>query len=110
MNKIISLLKNNDMIMAVGLVIIIAMMIIPLPPMLLDILLTLNISLSVIILLVCLFIKEPLEYSSFPIILLIATIFRLGLNVSSTRLFFCKAQPAKLSTLSDNLWSEATML
>lgn len=74
------------MIMAVGLVIIIAMMIIPLPPMLLDILLTLNISLSVIILLVCLFIKEPLEYSSFPIILLIATIFRLGLNVSSTRL------------------------
>lgn len=86
MNKIISLLKNNDMIMAVGLVIIIAMMIIPLPPMLLDILLTLNISLSVIILLVCLFIKEPLEYSSFPIILLIATIFRLGLNVSSTRL------------------------
>lgn len=72
--------------MAVGLVIIIAMMIIPLPPMLLDILLTLNISLSVIILLVCLFIKEPLEYSSFPIILLIATIFRLGLNVSSTRL------------------------
>ena len=72
--------------MAVGLVIIIAMMIIPLPAMLLDILLTLNISLSVIILLVCLFIKEPLEYSSFPIILLIATIFRLGLNVSSTRL------------------------
>ena len=81
-----SLLKNNDIIMAIGIVIIVAMMIIPLPPMLLDILLTLNISLSVIILLVCLFIKEPLEYSSFPIILLVATIFRLGLNVSSTRL------------------------
>ena len=81
-----SLLKNNDIIMAIGIVIIVAMMIIPLPPMLLDILLTLNISLSVVILLVCLFIKEPLEYSSFPIILLVATIFRLGLNVSSTRL------------------------
>ena len=81
-----SLLKNNDIIMAIGLVIIVAMMIIPLPPMVLDILLTLNISLSVIILLVCLFIKEPLEYSSFPIILLVATIFRLGLNISSTRL------------------------
>ena len=81
-----SLLKNNDIIMAIGMVIIVAMMIIPLPPMMLDILLTLNISLSVIILLVCLFIKEPLEYSSFPIILLVATIFRLGLNVSSTRL------------------------
>ena len=81
-----SFLKNNDIIMAIGIVVIVAMMIIPLPPMLLDILLTLNISLSVIILLVCLFIKEPLEYSSFPIILLVATIFRLGLNVSSTRL------------------------
>lgn len=86
LNSLVNLLKNNDIIMAVGLVIIVAMMIIPLPPMLLDILLTLNISLSVIILLVCLFIKEPLEYSSFPIILLVATIFRLGLNVSSTRL------------------------
>ncbi len=86
LNNLVSLLKNNDIIMAVGLVIIVAMMVIPLPPMLLDILLTLNISLSVIILLVCLFIKEPLEYSSFPIILLVATIFRLGLNVSSTRL------------------------
>lgn len=81
-----SFLKNNDILMAIGIVVIVAMMIIPLPPMLLDILLTLNISLSVIILLVCLFIKEPLEYSSFPIILLVATIFRLGLNVSSTRL------------------------
>lgn len=85
-NKLINLLKNNDIIMAVGLVIIVVMMIIPLPPMILDLLLTLNISLSVIILLVCLFIREPLEYSSFPIILLVATIFRLGLNVSSTRL------------------------
>lgn len=85
-SKIVSILKNNDIIMAVGLVIIVAMMIIPLPPMILDLLLTLNISLSVIILLVCLFIREPLEYSSFPIILLVATIFRLGLNVSSTRL------------------------
>ena len=81
-----SFLKNNDILLAIGVVVIVAMMIIPLPPMLLDILLTLNISLSVIILLVCLFIKEPLEYSSFPIILLVATIFRLGLNVSSTRL------------------------
>lgn len=81
-----SILKNNDIIMAIGIVIIVVMMIIPLPPMLLDILLTVNISLSIIILLVCLFVREPLEYSSFPIILLVATIFRLGLNISSTRL------------------------
>lgn len=81
-----NILKNNDIILAIGVVIIVVMMIIPLPPMILDILLTFNISLSIIILLICLFIKEPLEYSSFPIILLVSTIFRLGLNISSTRL------------------------
>ncbi len=92
LNALSSIFKNNDIILAVGLVIIVSMMILPLPPQLLDILLTLNISLSVIILLVCLFTKEPLEYSSFPIILLISTIFRLGLNVSSTRLILLKAE------------------
>ena len=79
-------LKNNDVVLAIGLVVIVAMMILPLPSMLLDLLLTINISLSVIILLVCLYTKEPLDYSSFPTILLVSTLFRLGLNVSSTRL------------------------
>lgn len=78
--------KNNDILLAIGLVTVVGMMIIPLPPMLLDILLTVNISLSVIILLVCLYTTEPLKYSSFPTILLFTTLFRLGLNISSTRL------------------------
>lgn len=84
--KLSNLLKNNDISLAIGLVFIVLMMIIPLPPAMLDILLTINISLSVIILLVCLYTKEPLDYSSFPTVLLIATLFRLGLNISSTRL------------------------
>lgn len=84
--KILDVLKNNDILLAIGLVVIVSMMIIPLPPQLLDILLTLNISLSIIILLVCLYTTEPLKYSSFPTILLVSTLFRLGLNVSSTRL------------------------
>lgn len=84
--KLSDLLKNNDISLAIGLVFIVLMMVIPLPPAMLDILLTVNISLSVIILLVCLYTKEPLDYSSFPTVLLIATLFRLGLNISSTRL------------------------
>lgn len=84
--RLAKLLKNNDIALAIGLVTIVAMMVLPIPPDILDILLTLNISLSIIILLVCLYTKEPLDYSSFPTILLIATLFRLGLNVSSTRL------------------------
>lgn len=86
LQKIAFLLKNNDIVLAVGLVTIVGMMVLPIPPSVLDFLLTINISLSVIILLVCLYTKEPLDYSTFPTILLIATLFRLGLNVSATRL------------------------
>ncbi|MCQ2958422.1 MAG: flagellar biosynthesis protein FlhA, partial [Candidatus Gastranaerophilales bacterium] len=86
LKKLATTLKNNDVVLAIGLVVIVAMMILPLPSILLDLLLTINISLSVIILLVCLYTKEPLDYSSFPTILLVSTLFRLGLNVSSTRL------------------------
>lgn len=80
------LLKHNDVLLAVGIVLVITMMLIPLPPQLLDILLTLNIALSVTILLVTLYTQEPLQYSTFPTILLFSTLFRLGLNVSTTRL------------------------
>lgn len=91
-NKIALILKNNDIALAIGLVTIVGMMVIPLPPQLLDVLLTLNISFSIIILLVCLYTKEPLDYSTFPTILLIATLFRLGLNISSTRLILLHGQ------------------
>ncbi len=91
MGKLKDLLKNNDIVLAICLVTIVLMMVIPIPAQLLDLLLTLNISLSVLILLVCLYTKEPLEYSSFPTILLIATLFRLGLNVTSTRLILLEA-------------------
>src|SRR5690242_10278390 len=80
------LLKHNDVLLAVGMVLIIGMMLIPLPAFLLDILLTINIALSVTILLVTLFTKETLEYSTFPTMLLFSTLFRLGLNVSTARL------------------------
>lgn len=86
LNKLAFLLKNNDIVLAVGLVTIVAMMVLPIPSGILDVLLTINISFSVVILLVCLYTKEPLDYSTFPTILLIATLFRLGLNVSATRL------------------------
>lgn len=80
LQKIAFLLKNNDIVLAVGLVTIVGMMVLPIPPGILDFLLTINISLSVIILLVCLYTKEPLDYSTFPTILLIATLFRLGVE------------------------------
>ena len=92
LSKLSNILKNNDIVLAIGLVVIVCMMVIPLPAAILDLLLTINISLAVVILLVCLYTQEPLDYSSFPTVLLIATLFRLGLNVSSTRLILLHGQ------------------
>ncbi len=78
--------KNTDIVFAIAIISMIVIMVIPLPFFLLDLLLTLNMSLAVIMLLVSIYIKEPLDFSSFPSLLLIATLFRLSLNVASTRL------------------------
>lgn len=86
MDQLKRLLKNKDVILPVGVVFIVVMLLIPMPPFLLDILLTVNIAFSVTILLVALYTQESLEYSTFPTILLVSTLFRLALNVSSTRL------------------------
>jgi flagellar biosynthesis protein FlhA len=91
-----SVLRRSDAILAGAVVGIVAMMIIPLPPMLLDVLIVLNITFSLTILLVALNIREPLEFSSFPPLLLIATLFRLGLNVSAARLILLNAHAGEV--------------
>jgi flagellar biosynthesis protein FlhA len=78
--------KRTDLFLAFGVMGILVMLIFPLPSVLLDLLLAVSIILSVLILMTALFIEEPLEFSSFPTILLIATMLRLALNLASTRL------------------------
>lgn len=78
--------KQTDILLAIAIMTIIAMLLLPMPAFMLDVLLTINIALSITILLVTIYTQEALEYSSFPTILLMSTLFRLGLNVSSTRL------------------------
>ncbi|WP_371369004.1 Flagellar biosynthesis protein FlhA [Sporomusa rhizae] len=80
------LTKYSDVMIAVAIITIVVMMIIPLPTMLLDLLLTLNITLALVIVMVAIYNIEPLDFSVFPSLLLITTLFRLALNVSSTRL------------------------
>ena len=80
------LLAHRDVLLAVGILMIVAMMVIPMPAVALDLLLALNIAFAVLILIAALFTREPLDFSVFPSILLIVTLFRLALNVSSTRL------------------------
>ncbi len=70
----------------IGVVGIIMLLVVPVPPFLLDILIILNIMFALVILLTSMFVKKPLDFSVFPSLLLVATLFRLGLNVASTRL------------------------
>jgi flagellar biosynthesis protein FlhA len=81
-----ALFRRSDVWMAFGLLSIVAMMILPVPPFMVDLGLTLSLTFSVIILMTVLFIQKPLELSSFPTILLIATLLRLALNLGTTRL------------------------
>lgn len=78
--------KNSDMVTAVAVVAILIFMVIPLPSMVLDLLISFNISFALIILLASMYTQSPLELSSFPSILLLITLFRLSLNVASTRI------------------------
>ena len=78
--------KYAGMVAAFGVVGIIGIMIVPLPAMVLDILLALNITMAVIVITVSMYTNEPLQFSVFPGLLLILTLFRLSLNIASTRL------------------------
>jgi flagellar biosynthesis protein FlhA len=77
--------KNSDLALAVGLVGILAVMILPLPPFALDIMLSLGIALSVMLLLTAVYAQKALDFSIFPSLLLLTTLFRLALNVATTR-------------------------
>ncbi|RXY99256.1 flagellar biosynthesis protein FlhA [Fictibacillus sp. S7] len=78
-------MKARDISVLVGVIMIIAMLIIPLPPWLLDFFIIINITLALVIILISMNMQEPLQFSIFPSLLLLVTLFRLGLNVSTTR-------------------------
>jgi flagellar biosynthesis protein FlhA len=78
--------RSSDLTVALGVVVILMVMMVPIPPFLLDLLLSFSITFSLIILLVSLFMLTPLEFSVFPSLLLIVTLLRLSLNVASTRI------------------------
>ncbi len=88
--------SNSDIILALGLVFILGLMLIPLPPFFLDFLLATNITLSILVLIVSLYINSPLDISVFPGLLLVVTLFRLGLNISSTRLILIDGYAGKV--------------
>src|SRR5579875_2981478 len=77
---------TGEVLVPLALVATVVIMVVPLPPLLIDLLLALSISLGLTVLLVALYIQQPLQFSTFPSVLLVVTLFRLALNVASTRL------------------------
>jgi len=94
--RLIRLARNQDVIVAVVIIGILFIMLVKMPPWTLDLLLTANISIAVLMILVTMYVRNPLQFSVFPSLLLITTLFRLSLNVASTRLILLEAYAGKV--------------
>lgn len=101
-NKRVSVKDNLDVIVAFGVITIVLMIIIPLPKQVIDLLLALNITVSIIIILITMFTTNVLQLSVFPTLLLVTTLFRLALNISSTRLILIDADAGTIITAFGN--------
>ncbi|ATX78599.1 flagellar biosynthesis protein FlhA [Mariprofundus aestuarium] len=83
---------NSDVMLAVGVLAVLMIMVVPLPTVLMDMFLAINISVGILILLTSLYVLKPLDFSIFPSLLLLTTLFRLALNVATTRLILLNGQ------------------
>jgi type III secretion protein V len=87
---------RQDIVLAILLLLAVFMMIVPLPTGLVDLLIAINLSISVVLLMMALYIRDPLEFSTFPAVLLITTLFRLALTISTTRLILLQADAGEI--------------
>src|ERR1700690_4133506 len=88
---------GSDVGLALGVVALLSVLVLPLPPVLLDLGLALSITASVLVLMVALFLNRPLDFSSFPTLLLLTTLLRLSLNVATTRLILSHGNEGMLA-------------
>ena len=88
--------RNNDIAMVVLLVLVVTLMIVPLPTWLVDTLIGVNMTLSFLLLMMAMYVKTALDFSSFPTMLLFTTLFRVGLNITTTRLILLQADAGEI--------------
>ncbi len=98
-----TILRSKDAVMAIALVFIIAMMLIPLPPIAVDLLIVTNFALSIGIILLTMYISQPMDFSVFPSLLLLITLFRLGLNISISRQILLQGNAGKVVETFGNM-------
>lgn len=92
MSRIKAIVTSSDALLFLGVFSLVLLLIVPLPPLLLDMLLCLNLVFSVMALLLTLYVEKALEFSSFPSLLLFLTLYRLGLNIASTRMILTRGE------------------
>ena len=97
------LLRSKDIVMAFSLVILVGMLLIPLPAFIIDLAVAFSIAVSIGIVLLTMFINQPMEFSVFPTVLLLVTLFRLGLNVSVSRLILLSGEAGQIIDTFGNL-------
>jgi len=90
------LLKQSDIALAIGVILVLMIMILPMPTSMLDLFLVVNISISLTVLMVSMYLTEPVEFSVFPGLLLVMTLYRLSLNIASTRLILGDAYAGRV--------------
>jgi flagellar biosynthesis protein FlhA len=90
------LTRRSDLLVAAGILLLLAVLVVPVPPALLDLLLILNLSLSLVILMLTVYVPRPLDFGVFPTLLLLATLYRLSLNVATTRQILLNAYGGKV--------------
>ena len=88
--------NRNDIVLAVMIVAIIFMMILPLPTLAVDVLIGMNMTLSAVLLMVAMYLPTPLAFSSFPSVLLVTTLFRLGISIATTRLILLQGDAGSI--------------
>jgi len=98
-STIVTLIKSPDLHFAGALIGIVFMMVVPLPPMILDLLLSISLIMGFMILMIAIYVKEPLDFSTFPTVLLLSTLFRLGLNVATTRSILLDGSTGEVSAV-----------
>jgi len=95
-NPVSDLKRYGEVLVVIGIVFVVGLLILPLPTMVLDLFLALSIASSLLILVVALYTQKPLDFSTFPAVLLILTLYRLSLNVSSTRLILGRGEAGRV--------------
>ncbi|MEM9148197.1 MAG: flagellar biosynthesis protein FlhA [Pseudomonadota bacterium] len=91
-----ALTRQKDVFLLIVIVVVLLMMILPLPTFLMDVMITLNISASILIMLMALQLKNPVEFSTFPSLLLVTTLFRLAISISTTRLILLEGDAGRI--------------